>query len=223
MPVKTIATGRALMGPRGVFRWWDPNNEGLCVHCAFQPKGAGSFAASLIDLTGNGNNAGDPGGAATPAWAALTGWTFDGIGDYLTTNFTPQNDQSQSMLVQYTNVTNNGTLCGTNEGANRRYKICPDNGANQVQYFNGVIIQTIPLLLAGNLGIAGNQGYRNGAADGGAIGAWGVAATVGCAIGAEMVIAAAAFCACSIQAIVLYDCVLTAPQMLSVATAMAAL
>lgn len=203
--------------------WWDPNGEGLCVWSAYQPKGALNFASSLIDLTGNGNNAGDPGGANTPAWDAINGWGFDGLNDYIMTTFVPQNDQSQSALVQFTNVGNvNTVLFGSQSLVNRVFAIIPDRAITSTRYFNGGNITTVPGLLNGNLGIGGNQGYRNGLPDGGAIGAW-----AGVPIGSVYIGAYfpgnAANCQVQIQAFALYDCVLTPPQMLAVATAMAAL
>lgn len=208
----------------GAADWWDPDGEGLCVWAAYQPKGALSFAASLIDLSGNGNDAGDPGGAATPGWNTVNGWTFDGLADYLTTTFVPQNDQSQSVLVQYTNVTNAGDVCGCRTTVPAQFRIIPDS-TGTVRYQNGAAsVAVAPQLAAGNLGIAGNQGYRNGAADGGALAAWGGASTFALYIGARNRAGAAdAFCAAYVTAIAIYDCVLTAGQMLNVATAMAAL
>lgn len=204
--------------------WWDPNNEGLCIWSAYQPKGAANFAASLLDLSGNGNNAGDPGGAATPPWDAVNGWKFDGIADYLTTTFVPQNDQTQSGIVQFTNVTNVGVAFGVHNGANRRFKIYPNRTNTTASYHNGRFQHVAPPLLAGNLAVAGNQGYRTGAADGPAIGAWAGASTFPVYIGARNGIGVADFfCAIYIQAVALYDCTLTAPQVAAVATAMALL
>jgi len=204
--------------------WWDPNNEGLCAWSAYQPVGAASFAASILDLSGNGNDAGDPGGAATPGWDAINGWVFDGVGDYLTTTFVPANDQSQSILVQYTGAAaNNAATLGTDNAANRMFQIFPNTVAANVVYRNGNQVAVAPGLIAGNLGIAGNQGYRNGAADGGAIGAWAGVSALAVYIGCTNNGAPIFFRACNIQAVAIYDCILTAPQMLAIATAMAAL
>ena len=60
-----IALGLDALGvgvPAGGGGWWNPNGDIPCEWGAYQPKWAASFLASLIDLTGNGNNAGDPGG-----------------------------------------------------------------------------------------------------------------------------------------------------------------
>jgi len=205
--------------------WWDPNGDGLCIWAAYQPKGAANFAASLVDLSGNGNSAGDPGGASTPAWDAVNGWKFDGGDDYLTTTFVPQNDQTQSLLVQYTTLTDTGWLCGSRENGDYLF-LRGDNGSAAV-YRNGAASVAVgPALAAGNLGLAGAQGYRNGAAEGGAIGGWGGAAATSLYIAAIHQGAGVMFgseCAVYIQALAIYDCTLTAPQVAAVAAAMAAL
>jgi len=219
------------MGARGAGApgWWDPNNEGLCVWSAYQPKGAASFAASLVDLSGNGNNAGDPGGANTPGWDAVNGWTFVSVNaEYLTTTFVPQNDQSQSMLGQFTNYGFAAAqyLCGCRGGAPTidRWYIGMRLVAADIYYGNGGVSNVTPTIAAGNVGVAGNSGYRNGVAEGGAIGAYGVAPTQPLYIGSANIGGGPVGpIDASIQAFVVYDCTLTAPQMLAVATAMAAL
>ena len=204
--------------------WWNPDGSIACAWAAYQPKSAASFAASLTDLTGNGNNAGDPGGAATPSWDAVNGWKFDGAGNYLTTTFTLATDQSQSVLVQYTNVTNVGYLTGM-RGNGDWMLLRPDIGAANVLYRHGSAnVLSAPRLLAGNLGIAGNQGYRNGASDGGLLAGWGGAGTTSLYIGAyNRAGAALTPIAAYAQAVAIYDCTLTAPQVALVAAAMAAL
>jgi len=59
--------------------WWETGGVSSAV-CVYQPKGAASYAASLTDLSGNGNDATE---GTAPAWASNTGWTFDSISDYL--------------------------------------------------------------------------------------------------------------------------------------------
>jgi hypothetical protein len=207
----------------GEVPWWDPEEEGLCVWGAWQAVGVASFAASLLDLSGNGNNLGDPGGGGTPGWNAIDGWICNGIGNYLTGTFVCQNDQSQSIIVQYSGVTNAGQLCGAHQGGANDFGLFPNVAAN-VRYYNGNVVLSPPVLLTGNLAIAGNQGYRNGVPDGGAIGGYaGVpvqAVYLGCINNAGV---PASFCAVNIRACAIYECTLTAAQVLAIATAAAAL
>lgn len=230
---KPCAKGRLVSGkfPTGappVNPWWDPNGEGLCIWAAYQPKWAANFAASLLDLSINGNNAGDPGGGSTPAWDAVNGWKFDGGNDYLTTAFIPQNDQSQSMIAQFTNCAQRtfdaiagcvGSGAGCNLSIWNGYNV-----ATTAAYANGNVVGVaLAGLAAGNLGVAGNQGYRNGVASGGAIGGYGSVPDRVLWIGCQNTGAVNSPWLGYIQALAIYDCTLTAPQVLAVATAMAAI
>ena len=215
------AGGAALM-------WWNPDGAtpaGAGCWGAYQPKGAASFAASIIDITSQGNDAGDPGGAATPTWDAVNGWKFNGVGNYLTTTFVPAGDQSQSALVQFSNVVGLTTrfLFGQYDAANRQFRISPNEGGGTVYYANGGHLQVAPNLVAGNLGVSGNQGYRNGIADGGLLGAWGGAGVNAVYIGCRNFGGPGFYIQAYIQAMAIYDVALTAPQVLARATAMAAL
>ena len=203
--------------------WWDPNNDGLCVWAAYQPKGAANLAASYVDLSGNGNNTG-PGVA--PTWDAVNGWKFDGATQYLVTTFVPALDQSQSAIVQYTTVTaGDCSLCQCRGGVgNRNFGLQPWRIAGgAVGYGNGLVSPGVPQLLAGNLAVAGDKGYRNGALDFNGILAWSDTAPA-MWIGARNNVGVADFFLPGyIQALAIYDCTLTGPQVAAVAAAMAAL
>jgi hypothetical protein len=200
--------------------WWDPNGEGLCVWAAYQPKGAASLAASYTDLSGNGNDAGV---GVAPTWDAVNGWKFDGASQYLTTTFTPQNDQSQSMIVQYTNDSSSGCVAGMQQAADCRFDLFP-NRTNLVIYGNGQNVNVAPGQVTGNVAVAGNQGYRNGVAEGAAIGAYGQVPAWPVWIGCRNASGVPAYLdTVNVQAFAIYDCVLTSAQVSAVATAMAAL
>lgn len=202
--------------------WWDPLQQGLCAWCAYDAKNASSLANSYLDLTGNGNNCG-PGVA--PGWAAGVGWSFDGATQYLLTGFGPQNDQSQSVLCQYANFASAGVnnyVVGSGD-TTRAFLLHGNRAGAACLYGNGQSAIVAPPLLAGNLGVAGNQGYRNGVADGGALGVWTLAPLGDTAIGCSWRGFPNYFAQVDVIAVAIYDCVLTAPQMLAIATAMAAL
>lgn len=207
----------------GAADWWDPDGEGLCIWSAYQPKGAASLAASYLDLSGNGNNAG-PGVA--PTWDAVNGWKFNGSTQYLTTTFVGQNDQSQSILVQYTNLSGaTGALVGARSGAGNLNIILSGNYlGSQCLYSNGGLVGKVPTHTVGNLGLAGNLGYRDGVDESVAIGAWAGASTAALWIAARNHAGSPLWlCQVYIQALAIYDCALTAPQVASVYAAMAAL
>ena len=207
----------SLAGPLGGNPWWDPEGEGLCVWAAYQPKGADDLASSYVDLSGNGNNCG-PGTA--PTWDVVNGWKFNGTTQYLDTSFVPQNDQTQSILVQFTTSTDDDWLCGCSSGAGKAFGI---RDINNVQYWNGSGLGVGAKLVAGNLGVAGSAGYRDGSAAVGAIGAWTGPTTNTLYIGAVNTGAASVHAAFYCQAFVIYDCTLTATQVAAVYAAMAAL
>lgn len=205
--------------------WWDPNGDGLCIWSAYQPKGAADLAGSYVDLSGNGNNAGV---GVAPTWDAVNGWKFNGTTQYLTTTFVSQVDQSQTMIVQFTNLQTDGSskaLCGSRNGpfTDRWYIYASYNADSQVIYGNGGSGVVAPNLVAGNLCVAGAVGYRNGAFDIG-VAAGAVVPTWPTWIGGynrSGVLTSPS--QVYIQAFALYDCTLTAPQVLAVTTAMAAL
>lgn len=168
--------------------WYDPNGTfaaaGMlpdiwawrAIDTPGSPWGAGpaNYAASLIDenlglalVEGNG---------AVP-WGALTGWGFvAAAAQYFNTGLSPTNDQSWSIFVQFLNgvfLGANAALCGAGPANGRIFGLYYSNAANaRVTYWNGASQVPAPALLTGNLGVGGNQGYRNGVPDGGAIGAW---------------------------------------------------
>ena len=136
--------------------WWDPAGEGLCVWSAYQPKGAASYAASKVDLSGNGNDCVD--GGAFPTWDVVNGWIFDNAAtDILNTAFVPASDQSQSVLVQFTvGDAAQRAICGESDTGAKDFWIHPDGNFGAVTYANGGGISVAPKLANGNLGIAGN-------------------------------------------------------------------
>jgi hypothetical protein len=206
--------------------WWDPNEEGLCVIGAYQARGAASYAASLVNRPNPGVNDLIEGNGVVP-WDAVNSWGFVTVAaQWLDTGFIPQNDQSQSMLVQFANVVGSGTLylAAARTAGGRIFALLPATAGGRVAYENGGASSVLPNLVAGNLGVAGNRGYRNGITEGGNIPGWAGSSFrqvfIGCRNNQGV---ADAFVTANIYAVVVYDCVLTAPQMLTVATAMAAL
>ena len=177
-----------------------------------------------MDLTGNGNDLGDPGGANTPGWAVGNGWIFDGINDYLISAFIPALDQSQAMLCQFTSwvdIAGNNYLAGSYTIANSYFTIAPDNGNiifggnGQNHWYFGAAYNN------GNLGVSGFRTYKNGVPLIGVIITYSAVPTrplyVGCFNNNG---AAAGFAQVQMSAFVIYDCHLTHAQMLRVQTAM---
>ena len=194
-----------------------------CI-AAYTPKGAASLAASYDNNAAPGNGLADgtydaaPGVA--PTWGAATGWTFDGIAQYLETGVTNVGSGLWSAIVQFSNAqaAGDGALFGTGH----MY-------VNPVWFTSGVLYDNggpgnaqAPVLNAGNLAVAGLYGYRNGAVD---------TAITGGAFTADAIYIGAInygdtalwFRDGNIQALAIYDTAITAPQVAAVSAAMAAL
>lgn len=139
---------------------------------AYQPKGAASQAASYINVVNPGVHDLTVGNA--PAWAANTGWTFTRASShYLISTIVPAT--GYSVLVQISGGVPGGgnaycALGCSQSGSSRFFGLFPNNGGGSVGYHMGDPLNVAPNVAAANLGLAGQQGYRNGVADGGAIG-----------------------------------------------------
>lgn len=145
--------------------WWKV--AGITAVGAYAPKGSASLAASYTNLA---NNAVPIAPGVAPTWNATDGWIFNGTTQYLDTSLTPVGvTQAWSMFIRYSSLTGgdaNTTIIGVGDGAGSWFMIQP----NGVDYRYGG--ETGPVgggLATGVLGIAGNQGYRNGIAEGGVI------------------------------------------------------
>lgn len=211
--------------------WWLSGGI-AAANClaAYQPKGAASLAASYDNKAAPGNGLPDgtydaaPGVA--PTWAAATGWTFNGLTQYLRTFLTISANTTWSVFCQFSGVSGtNRNLFGILSALAGRLQIAPISnvGGATVFYGNGAFGTAAPTLATGNLGIAGSNGYRNGVFD--------VAIAAGAGGSLEMYmgcynqsgIGAAAFITGNILALSVYNVQLTAPQIAALAAAMAAL
>ena len=208
------------LGQKGGLRtWWNLDGGIPDPTGAYQSVGAASFADSLVNLANPGTYDLTVGNA--PAWDAVNGWTGDGINDYLRTGITPAD--GWSAIVRFSGVAIWFTDClfGESDGANpsARFAITPARN-----YQQGGSLGVAGNTAAGIMAIAGQQGYLNGVADGGAIPAWAGAAfgeiyllarntSIGAidnTIGAE-------------QAIAFYPYTLTGPNIMDLVARMAAL
>jgi hypothetical protein len=188
----------------------------------WQAKGAASYAASLLDLVGAQNLV--EGNGAVP-WAAGIGWGFvSAASQYFDTGLVPVNDQSWSVLFQYTNNALADRFLGKiRSGApGGFFGISARIGANSVRYANGSTRTIAPRLDSGNLGVAGNQGYRDGVADGAVIAVLGGAFTHALPIGGRNLFGVYGnFCTAEIVAVgIKKGPALTAPQVAAAALAM---
>jgi hypothetical protein len=212
--------------PEPSAEWWDPLGSSLSCYGAWAAKSAASQAASYTDLTGNSHTLGV---GNAPGWSAENGWEIDNSvsAQYLTTGFTLQDDQSQTMSVQYSNVTTAGYFMGAWQSASKAFTFYPNygGGAGVVYYFNGSSKNAGPKLLAGNMCVAGNKGYRNGVEDvtsiSSGIGSWGAYDVyIGCVNNNGSPGSGASL---YIESVALYDEVVSPTDIAAIYAAMAAL
>jgi len=148
--------GRAVQREAGA-DWWLAGG-GTCI-AAYQPKGSANLAASYVDLSGSGNNCG-PGVA--PAWGAATGWQFNGTTQHLDTGVVCA--LPQSYAVQFSNM---GSPAGAHSLFGEGFISAYPNwwGKIALAYGVGVFMDNPPAMVAGNIIMTPQGGYRNGALD----------------------------------------------------------
>ena len=212
--------------PRGgaaAASWWlsggiSPAN---CV-AAYQPKGAADLAASYANLA-VGGAAYDLTLGVAPTWDAVNGWIFDGTTQYLKTGITPSD--GWSALIRYNTLTykNYATLFGGKTNLGKFFGVTLQLAANKYYlYLNNyykLIYAVMPT--SGVIGIAGQQGYLNGLADGTTI-------TTTTGTYAEVYIGVnndptKYYAQVHVQAFVIWNTIITAAQVLAVTNAMNAL
>lgn len=193
-----------------------------CV-AAYQPKGAASLANSYV----NQNN---PATHALTATTAPTldadGWVFDGT-QYLISDITPATNQTWSAIVRFSGQTLTGAdprfLFGCLK-SNAGFGIAcyyPPVGTG-VAYLSGDFVTAdtkFPEIASGILAIAGTKGYRNGIDEGVTLGS-SAGANSPLTIGAVKGFSIFNYSIGKIQAIAIYNSILTAGQITAVTTAM---
>lgn len=153
---------RAHTAGGGGGNWWLSGGitSGQCV-CAYNAKGAASYAASKSNLNNPGTN--DATDGVVPTWANGVGWTFNGSSQFVRSGGGNVGTTNWSFAVQYTGLTG-GAVCGTRDGNGNYWMTIPDNGTG-VNYYYGNQVQVTPVLDNGNIIIAGGHGYRNGVSE----------------------------------------------------------
>jgi hypothetical protein len=156
------------------------------AYAAYDAKGAASYAASLLDLTGNGRNLTT---GIQPGWVNGTGWVFNRSLHYLKTPIVPV--ESSTMIIKISAITPSGTraVCGmvNTSGGAAYYTFYQISSA--VRWYNGTGTSyysaggTSPFV-PGTYAISGKSAYYNGASVGtiaaGSFGAAAYAIYIGC-------------------------------------------
>jgi hypothetical protein len=192
-----------------------------CV-ASYKAKGATNLVTSLINLVSPGdfNLVSD----TLPTWNSTDGWIFNGDdGTYLDTGIIPVTvGQVWSMLARFSNAkleTSTSQVVGKpSEGGIGRFYIAPNRTTYGVLYANGDMESKTPGMTNGVLAIAGNKGYRNGNLD----------ATIATADGTSTLPIKIGYVdwddwpgyTGNVQAVAIYNTILSGAQILAVSNAM---
>lgn len=214
--------------------WWLAGGipTSACV-IAYQSVGASSLAASYNNLTGISAYNLTLGNA--PTWTSATGWSFNGTSNYLKTNYVPAVGANLSIFVRaYRAAAADGagnvdTLLGQHAASSPYNGVFIRYGNSDTAislYANDGLSATSTVTRTGThvLGIAGRQGWYDGAEDGAAF------ADVSQAFGNyDIVLGALQYSSiiqyeeCMIHAVSFYETVLTRHQIQCLTNAMNAL
>jgi glycine/D-amino acid oxidase-like deaminating enzyme len=146
--------------------WWQRFATGLIG--AWDAEVAGNYAASLLDLSGNGNHLVELNGAVS--WAA--GWQFsDELLQGFDTGVTPASS-AVTLMIKFSDVvygSDGATLMGASTALDGSANIgfMPVSNINtRTRYLNGNVVSYVPATSAGTLALSQWQGYRDGSPDG---------------------------------------------------------
>ena len=198
------------VGSGGASPWYVV--DGIEAWAAYVPLDAASQSASYADITGNGRDV--TVGDTAPDFSASYGWYINDFGMYLLTpSFPQQADQSQTMMIQFSDFseTDSFHVLFGNSTENGGFAVCPSFMGMGASFYNGNSTGGSPNHTSGSMGIAGNKAFRDGVESHTAIGTYGTPVGGQLAIGADKWGESA--CIVKVQSAVLFDVALTATQM----------
>ena len=138
--------------------WWDLNGTISSCVAAYQPKGAASYAATLVNLTGNATY--DATEVVAPGWSSDSGWEFDNTSEGFDIGLTGLSPLSTSVIIRYWRPTLH--IYGRAiflAGTNLRYYVLENN----MCFWGSANYQTITGGGGDLIGaIAGYKAYLNG-------------------------------------------------------------
>ena len=145
--------------------WWEVSGK-TCV-AAYQPKGAASYAASLVNLANPGTyDATAPGTA--PDWASGTGWDFSVSNSYLSSGAAPTGGWSMFAAFD-SGLDAVNLIMGCRVGANNQdfTLLLGDYGDTHRACNGSGYIQGSDRIQEGVYGVAGTLAFLNGVQESG--------------------------------------------------------
>lgn len=205
--------------------WWTYGGATGCV-AAYQPKGAASLAASYVNLANPGTYDAAPGVA--PTFDAATGWSFAAAASQYLNSGVP-GTSALSMLIRFSNASGALVSFGAaiETGGTKYILWRPRNTTNRQLYLASSSLIKAGALTSGVFGYAGATVFLNGLSDGSVLpmpslpaGLPGIAIYIGALNFAGT---AAQFSGINVQAVAIYSDTLSAGEVATVSSAMAAL
>jgi hypothetical protein len=145
----------------GAINWWAAGG-GIPAIQVLQAIGAADLATSLVDLSGNGNDAVASGSASLPGWNASDGWVYAGPTKAIMTGILPAPDWS--FIGRFSGFSTGSYLIG---GGPPHYIINPDQDGSNARVFWGAGSNAVsPNINSGVIAVAGHTVYYNGIAVG---------------------------------------------------------
>lgn len=143
--------------------WWlEGGINSANVVAIYKPYGAASLAASYANIANPGTN--DVTVGAAPTFAAESGWTFNGVDQYLVTPSV--NHNTATVLVKFSDgpASGNMYLFGNKIGSNV-FNVRPFGAANRITWAIGNYNNNVVPSLSSGVLAAGARPYRNGVAE----------------------------------------------------------
>jgi len=193
---------------------------------AYQPIQAVNLAASKINLANPGIN--DAFAGTNPGHDPALGWIFNGTDQYLKTGIVPKNDQTWSIIVRYSEyTTGTDSIAVIYEDATKQFGLLVADGGvgERIVGYNGLSGYKILTADIGVLCCSGNKMYWNGVEITAPYGTYPIGIGTGeitfdLWIGCTHYTSAINFFDGNIQALAIYDKVLSAAEVLAITTEM---
>ena len=194
--------------------WWDLNGTITSCLSAFQPKGAASYAASLLDLSGNGYDAVEGVSRDPSKWDSTNGWQCYSHEGNTTFRTSHKGAAGMTGIARFSNA--NGSYVFA---ISDRWEVDPSGTG--ITYRNSSAVTVSPALTSGIVALTNSKGYRNGTLDTDGIGNQTDLGKFYIGIGGRETYSFNFLG--YIQAIAFYSTTLTSTQIADLTTAMAAL
>ena len=219
------ALGRSVKRASSASTWWDLDDTITSCVGAWQPKGAASYTASKVNLTGD-TDVYMTDHTSYPTWDTGTGWSFSADNARLiVTGLDVSKDQSWSFIARYANqgAADYGGIFNNNASSGYTIVLNPRRiSVNLRRYCYGTTnVNRGSYSASGVIALAGRQPYFDGSTDGDALSEYSTTGTTSLILGG-LTLASHPWYG-DVIALAVYNAVLTSTQIADLNTAINAL